>query len=555
MAKDFDILQSFSKCLIDNGDGTYSLRILGVVPINATVTGATQGSVLFVGAGGALSQDNANLFFNDTTNRLGVGTASPPGRLSADAGPDAIPAITARGNAAQNTDILQIIDGAGNIKTRFSQFGDMYNFSRMYTADEDIYLGFSVASNRAYYFSATSATTTRDGAISRLAANKIAIGNAAGDSTGTLIVGVLGVGNSSPSVGLEVGATTAGLSAKTTGTLGAEMAPAISAGNWTLGSGWSISSGQLIKVSQAGNNSATPSGTFTVVAGRTYKVVITNTASVLGNNYLSYTIGGTAGSKLTSNTTITDYLVAATTGVLTFSDVTSGQSITITAISVKELTPATGDLTVDGALSVRSLTTFVNPVMFGINTPALPTAPLVIMTTNNEGIRIYRTAVTNQYISINESDGSQHIIETVGDKPLLIKSGATSNNISIWNNGAERMTIGTGGNITAVTGSFFTSANYYINNNAYIGGSSGAMSLNASGTNQAISLIPSGTGDVILNSPARLKAYTVATLPAGVQGQVAFVTDALAPTFLATVVGGGAVVTPVFYNGTNWVGS
>ena len=51
----------------------------------------------------------------------------------------------------------------------------------------------------------------------------------------------------------------------------------------------------------------------------------------------------------------------------------------------------------------------------------------------------------------------------------------------------------------------------------------------------------------------RLTGYTVATLPAGTQGDKAFVTDALAPTYLVTVVGGGAVVTEVFYNGTNWV--
>lgn len=50
-----------------------------------------------------------------------------------------------------------------------------------------------------------------------------------------------------------------------------------------------------------------------------------------------------------------------------------------------------------------------------------------------------------------------------------------------------------------------------------------------------------------------LKGYTVATLPTGVTGDVAYVTDALAPAFLVTVAGGGAVVTPVFYNGTNWV--
>ena len=47
--------------------------------------------------------------------------------------------------------------------------------------------------------------------------------------------------------------------------------------------------------------------------------------------------------------------------------------------------------------------------------------------------------------------------------------------------------------------------------------------------------------------------FTVATLPTGAQGDMTFVTDALTPTYLSTVVGGGAVVCPVFYDGTNWV--
>lgn len=51
----------------------------------------------------------------------------------------------------------------------------------------------------------------------------------------------------------------------------------------------------------------------------------------------------------------------------------------------------------------------------------------------------------------------------------------------------------------------------------------------------------------------RLVSYTVATLPVGGFGWVAYVTDALGPTYLATVVGGGAVRCPVFFNGTNWV--
>jgi len=49
-------------------------------------------------------------------------------------------------------------------------------------------------------------------------------------------------------------------------------------------------------------------------------------------------------------------------------------------------------------------------------------------------------------------------------------------------------------------------------------------------------------------------AFTVSTLPAaGTQGRRAWVTDALAPTFLGTLTGGGAVITPVFDNGTAWV--
>lgn len=54
-------------------------------------------------------------------------------------------------------------------------------------------------------------------------------------------------------------------------------------------------------------------------------------------------------------------------------------------------------------------------------------------------------------------------------------------------------------------------------------------------------------------APFITKGYTVATLPAGVLGMVAHVTDALAPAFLTAVVGGGAVKSLVFYNGAAWV--
>ena len=52
-----------------------------------------------------------------------------------------------------------------------------------------------------------------------------------------------------------------------------------------------------------------------------------------------------------------------------------------------------------------------------------------------------------------------------------------------------------------------------------------------------------------------LTNYTVATLPSAVtsgKGARSFVTDALLPTFGATVATGGAVATPVYSDGTNW---
>jgi hypothetical protein len=56
-------------------DGTISL--VGSVATLTITTALTQGSVPFIGTSGALTQDNANLFFDDTNNRLGINTSSP----------------------------------------------------------------------------------------------------------------------------------------------------------------------------------------------------------------------------------------------------------------------------------------------------------------------------------------------------------------------------------------------------------------------------------------------------------------------------------------------
>jgi len=56
-------------------DGNISL--VGSVATLTITTALTQGSVPFIGTSGALTQDNANLFFDDTNNRLGINTNAP----------------------------------------------------------------------------------------------------------------------------------------------------------------------------------------------------------------------------------------------------------------------------------------------------------------------------------------------------------------------------------------------------------------------------------------------------------------------------------------------
>jgi len=67
--------------------------------------------------------------------------------------------------------------------------------------------------------------------------------------------------------------------------------------------------------------------------------------------------------------------------------------------------------------------------------------------------------------------------------------------------------------------------------------------------------IDSATQQLITNNNLLYSVYTVATLPSAVtsgKGARTFVSDALGPTFGATVVTGGAVATPVYSDGTNW---
>ena len=67
--------------LLPNTATTGAVTLSGTLDVDNGGTGTsttfTTGSIVFAGASGIYTQDNANLFWDDTNNRLGVGTATP----------------------------------------------------------------------------------------------------------------------------------------------------------------------------------------------------------------------------------------------------------------------------------------------------------------------------------------------------------------------------------------------------------------------------------------------------------------------------------------------
>lgn len=165
------------------------------------------------------------------------------------------------------------------------------------------------------------------------------------------------------------------------------------------------------------------------------------------------------------------------------------------------------------------------------------------------------------YTSISATDGTAFgsysaTQNTTGSRFVAVGNYAGTNNqtssdwVAIGNDAAKG--ISDGGNATSIGTSVFLGASTRPLGDSQINQIVIGYGADGAGSNTA-TLGNTSIDKTVLRGVIQQTTYTVATLPTGTLGMFAVVTDALAPTYLGTLTGGGSVKCPVFFNGTAWV--
>jgi len=251
------------------------------------------------------------------------------------------------------------------------------------------------------------------------------------------------------------------------------------------------------------------------------------------NAYIDYALTGNIETATIRNPSSVGYLrfrdYAYTTDLVRLYD--NGEML------IGTITPTGSALTVGGSISA---TTYLGGATL-TGTPTAPTATAGTNTTQLATTAFVQTASTANIVQtitngVTTSAPSQDAVyDALALKANLI--GATFN-----------------GQVETFNASFVTNQDYKLNSlsTGLVTTAGIGFSFTTGGGTGWVSSAPI-TATRFDGGIVRLKSYTVATLPTGVQGDTAFVTDATAPTYLGVLIGGGSIVAPVFYNGTTWV--
>lgn len=253
--------------------------------------------------------------------------------------------------------------------------------------------------------------------------------------------------------------------------------------------------------------------------------------------------------------------------VLTASSSTAASWVTPAADAVTSFNTRTGDITL--------VTDDVTAVLHGADpaatsNTALGTSVLVSITTGVFNTAIGAEALTSEATGSNNTavgysalsaDSANSDSTAIGSGTL--RNATAASNTAVGKNAGVSVTTGTsniliglasGSDITTGSNNVVIGNNVAltaaVDNNIAIANGAGTIKAQHDGTNWAL------TGNVTSTAVVGTAGYTVAGLAgitAPVAGMRAYVTDATTPTYLAALTGGGAVVCPVFYNGTAWV--
>lgn len=630
------------------------------ISIGDAIFDATPGSVLFVGAGGILQQDNPNFFYDDTNNRLGIGTNSPGAKLqltlaNADYGVKILAGAVPAANlfaVKDSTDAINIFivdqlgrarfrtlindnnvfsiqeGGGGTIFQVGSRVGDVVltltgngnspnlvlkagsasqtlNLTEwqnsvgtvLSVVDEVGYVGigtsapttaltFPASSTGITLFNTADQTTNYERGVINWGTNRLQIGTQKGGSgtnrgmqfaaiDGQFLFGTA-FGNGA-SVG-EFTANTSGLAATSgsvfrigtsnyiTGNSGKVSAFGF-AGN--LGPTSGTATMNQVDVTGIINTTGTYVGTVTALMISPYLLSVTgatvnlldvgsNTGSAFSGTHTSRMVvqsGGNVGIGVTPTAVLhlKSGTATASTAALKF---TSGTLLTTAeAGAVEFLTDAYYGTITTGA--ARKTFAFLESPTFTTPNIGVATATSI----SNGAAKLTVTAssftfdglgnnnansITFNYDNQSQSNGADHN-DTIWTTTFNPSSGASPFYGQVWN-----YTINQSG---TASGSY-TALKLNVTETSLLGAAGNLIDLQVGAASKfKVSNAGAVTAPTFISTTVvRLKGYTVATLPAGTQGDTAFVTDALAPAFLAVIVGGGAVITPVFYNGTNWIG-
>ena len=94
--------------------------------VGLTLSGLTQGSVLFAGAGGVISEDNGNLFWDDTNDFFGIGTATPGASLEINWTDTTDIGLIIQSPASQSANLIEFQNSSGTV---FARVNSEFEFS------------------------------------------------------------------------------------------------------------------------------------------------------------------------------------------------------------------------------------------------------------------------------------------------------------------------------------------------------------------------------------------------------------------------------------------